>query len=288
MDKNKALAASIMWALSQDVITAYTYCQTFGLITDKTTDDEIDEKLKAGVNVLEKLVNMNIINKEGYVYTTFIDHVDKIPATVFKFLEDNGFPKEEIQKVVCIPEDRKPEVSTVVDDTSVWNDIFKVNPLTDVPLVVRIRHKTKMKREMVHCKAYLEASTIATYDGNEWKILPPYHKYDFSPLTDKDKIRENALVTHWRIPSKEELAIWAKQCDAINTYEELEVKVDPYNEINVYDGLVVASAVLYEKIESAKDIDETVVAKIENAYNVLIDLQAAIDKGGIHNALEEE
>jgi len=289
MNNNRALAASIMWALSQDVITAYTYCQTFGIITDKTPEEEIDKKLHEGITNLEKLVDLNIITREGYMYTTYIDHIDKVPSDIVKFLNDNGFPREEIQKVVFIPEDKKPEVSTVVDDPKVWNDIFKVDPLTDVPLVVRIRHKTKMKRKMVHCRAYLETSSIARYDGKEWTIIPPYHKYDFSPLTNRDKIKEDALVTHWRTANKEELLLWSKQCDSVNSYEQLEVNVDPYNEINVYDGLIIASALLYEKIETSREnLDENTLSKFENAYNVLIDLQAAIDKGGIHNAVDEK
>ena len=165
-------------------------------------------------------------------------------------------------------DDKKVVVSQILKEKRKWITTDTL-PEEGKPVVVRICHKTIYSGETDTERYPLEDIKVAKYIDAKWTIVPPFPKYDYSPLTKRDVIIDGAEVTHWAELEKDELVGWVTRFDLINKYEKLEIYVDPVNEPKVYRALTWGAAL----INQYGDPD------IKALASILYDLQHCIDFG---------
>lgn len=109
-------------------------------------------------------------------------------------------------------------------------------------------------------------------------IDPPFPKYDYSPLTNKEMLGVGTEVTHWAVPFEGELENWAHRLDFNRSYHHLKLEVDPENEEVVYRALLHGSSFIAnaggEEFAKCKPGEG-----MKMLYEILCDLQTCIDKG---------
>lgn len=154
-----------------------------------------------------------------------------------------------------------------MNDKRQWIDCNTNKPAINTPVTIRLCHTIKCVKE-TEIEIYpLEDVKIASYDGTKWKILPPYPKYDFSPLSCKENIKDDAIVSHWTVTTPNELTWWNERFDLIRSYDKLALSVDSNNEELVYRALLWGGAL----------INQYAPDELKYLSDVLYDLQHCID-----------
>lgn len=161
----------------------------------------------------------------------------------------------------------KKHISRIINNKRKWIDSKVNKPDLNTPVTVRLCHTTKCVKE-TEVEVYpIEDVKIASYDGTKWKILPPYPKYDYSPLSNKENIKENVVITHWSMTTSEELEWWNERFDLIRSYDKLELAVDNKNEELVYRALLWGASL----------INQHAPEELKYLSDILYDLQHCID-----------
>ena len=126
----------------------------------------------------------------------------------------------------------------------------------------------------------------------EWAIAPPFPKYDYSPLTNREKISDGSKVTHWRELMDGELDSWNVRFSVTGTYDTLKLSIDSEHEEKLYRSLTHGAAAMrvranelrymaHHKQKEDKNADVTDMIdeanKLEDFTTYLYDLQAVID-----------
>jgi len=152
-------------------------------------------------------------------------------------------------------------------DNPKWKSTNDELPSSSDPMVIQIRDKHSEKTDI----------KVATYSDGEWKILPPYPRFDFSPMSNYEHIDENAYVMEWRNITDDELSFWEHRFDKIRSYDTLEIHTDDKNAKDVYRALMWGAAL----IERHADNDNAYLA------DILYDLQHYMDiERGTNNGLD--
>lgn len=181
----------------------------------------------------------------------------------------------------------KKVVSNILLEKRKWIDVKDAVPSPGQLVVVRLLN-TKIIYGETDTEIYpAEDIKVANYakDYNNpeighWHIAAPYPKYDFSPLTSKDKLLDGTVVTHWAELEKGELEGWNTRFDPAFVYKKLILQVDEDHEEDVYRALMWGAAFI-DKIE--RDNPEA-----KKLVRILYDLQSVLDKGeGIDRTDEE-
>lgn len=182
-------------------------------------------------------------------------------------------------------ENKKKEISKILRETRDWHNIKDKLPDPGQKVVIRFVNKKFIYNETEDEIYYSEDIKVATCirDYNDpdniekctWSIEPPYPKYDYSPLSNKDKLLDGTVVTHWAIPDDEELEGWMTRFDLIGSYITLHIETDEDNDEDLYRALMWgASFIARSAPEAFNDPD----SKIKKYYEILCDLQNCMDK----------
>lgn len=161
----------------------------------------------------------------------------------------------------------KKVVSQLLKEKRNWIETEKETPKDIGAVVIRLCHRTAVSGETDTEIYPLEDIKVAKYVDENWYILPPHPKYDYSPLSKHEAILNDVDVTHWAVLEEGELIGWTTRLDRIGKYSNIELHVDPENEPHVYRALVYGSAF----------INKYGTPDIKPLANILYDLQHCID-----------
>lgn len=171
----------------------------------------------------------------------------------------------------------KKEISLILSEKRDWIDanIRKPDPkqlvvmrLTNPDIIFDENDDNIFRSEDIKIGEYYIPTS--SEDGNgEWLVYGPYPKYDYSILTNKSRLKEGTIVSHWAIPEDGELEGWSNRLNPIGSYKKMSIDVDEENEENVYRALLHGAAFISQAMEEDKDL--------EKLYIILCDLQACID-----------
>ena len=271
----------IRWIIAQDVFTK-EILQTAFALKDKAVDRLCN--LAEGLGLIQKFEV-----DSGLVYQSMVYELDDLSPKTMLALEQIGIDQVELTRLLDPSPESKNEASKILEDEIFdWQDITKVDPPENELVMVRIRHKTKLTKDYKTIRQYVEDLKVASYVNKNWKIEPPYPKYDFSLCSDRENIKEDCFVTHWAKITEEHIDAWHNRFHPINKYEDIVLKVDKTNEFQVYDALLVGGYAISELLRHAK-LDPVSTEKMKAAQTIFYDLQMVIDAGGeVHNAVEEK
>ena len=267
MNKNKNIghkifANCVMYILKHDTISAADLVNRFKL------------SIEAASNIIGTMELTSIIDnpdKNG-VYTVIAKSMDELNEGILCFLHDNGFSNEEINyafKALTIEE--KEEISNILLEERNWINADETKPDLDTAVVIRIVDKNKIQVETRSEVMYVEDIKIASWDGYNWYICPPFAKYDYSPLSSHSEINEGAIVTHWATPEEGEVNAWNTRFDRTSDYD-LKISVDSEHE-EIYRALLIGATYI-AKFGGVEFTECPENQGLKSAYNALYDMMS--------------
>lgn len=180
----------------------------------------------------------------------------------------------------------KEIVSNILREARPWRDATKVKPDPGQLVVIRITNPDIIYVETETEILPSEDMKIAKFNRNQdgvngiWVIEPPYPKFDYSPLSNKEQLYPGTMVTHWAVPEEGEIEGWKTRFNPSGIYKKLNIEVDDDHLELVYRALIWASA--YIQKANPDDPDAKRLA------SVLYDLQYVLDTGKPIELSDEE
>jgi len=176
-------------------------------------------------------------------------------------------------------------MSIVLEEAKNWIEVDKHLPNIDQRVIVRLCHSKVpfghkdiiMGGRQIREIYPFEDIKVGRYTPDGWVIDPPHPKYDYSPLSNKEKLKEHVNVTHWSIPGDEELEAWDTRFDRMREYDRLELKVDSEHEEEVFRALVCGASLI---TKYGGDEFQNINSDVRKYYEILCDLQQCIDSNG--------
>lgn len=188
---------------------------------------------------------------------------------------------------------KKKEISKILTDTTgdrKWISVKDKLPEPDQRVYIRFQNKQFVYAEDDKSIYYSEdlklAKCVRDYNDPDnmekcsWVIEPPYLKYDFSPLSQKDKLLQGSIVTHWSESTEEERDTWDNQDKPFGTYTKLRIEVDDQNEELMYKAIYHGVSTLgqYLMAIQAKFQEDINRAAAQGNVKAVHDLKDAMDK----------
>jgi hypothetical protein len=179
----------------------------------------------------------------------------------------------------------KKIVSNILANTKrEWIRVDQELPLEGEGVLIRFMDLTQILKETDTEIYPMEDMKMARfYPDGTWVLIGPHPLYDYSPMSNKSDLKENALVTHWSRATDEEWKAWGERLDPQHNYDCLQVVCSPDHQEKLYKALMQSAEVMRLMGEN-KEIDE----KSRNGYmescKYLYDLLAAMDFEGIGTA----
>lgn len=179
----------------------------------------------------------------------------------------------------------KHKLSMILDKNNgrEWIDINSSLPDLNNPVVIRITNENIIFAEDDENIIFAEDEKVAKRisdinnpDKFRWSIIPPWPKYDYSPLSSKDQLIDGTVVTHWSYLQSGELDGWNSRLDLLGDYNHLSIKVSADYEEIVYRSLLYGANMIARSVDGK--LDETSNELYAAMYAVLTDLQYCIDK----------
>ncbi len=275
----KMISELIVWAFHYDAITP----QMIMLKLNCTAD-----MANAIIITLHTLgiLNKNDPSNDAEPWIVMINRLQDIPNHMLNVLQADGHSLEEITEALKgLPKEKKKISSNILSDRAhEWTAVQDKAPEENIPIIIRICNPEKEFIETKTEIVYLEDTKIGLWDGNKWIICGPHPKYDFSPCSDKENLREGCNVTHWAKCSGTELKGWKSRLDPHHKYDHMYIDVDEDKIEDLYRSLILAcSCLAKEAIHYPKDHEVRI--KLEEAYGYICDFQAAFDRNGSINAI---
>lgn len=178
----------------------------------------------------------------------------------------------------------KKAVSIILNDpksTRKWIDIAERKPEPGVPVVVRIMNESITFAEddenIIYAEDMKVARRLVDIDkGKEsWYIEPPYTKYDYSPLSNRDKLSKGSVVTHWAETSDEEIGWWKSRLRPVGDYNHLSFNISNEYEELLYLAIINGASFIARSVNG--DLNDEGNEREAAMYGVLTDLQFCID-----------
>lgn len=265
------LANVIMYIFKHDTITGADLINRFKL------------SIEAATNIITTMGASGIIGpEEAGVHPVTVKYLDDINEGIVEFLNDHGFTKEMIVDAFkALPTEQKEEVSIILREDRNWRNADEVKPDFNIPVAIRMIDRSKIYTENRSEVLYAEDIKIALWDGEKWTIIPPYPKFDYSPLSKYSELNEGVIVSHWGDIMVEELNAWQRRFDRFHGYK-LKIEVDPDYEEEVYRALMWGAAYI-SKFGGPDFNNDDPENSLRKMYTTLCDMQACMDT---HN--EEE
>ena len=99
------------------------------------------------------------------------------------------------------------------DKNKYWISTSICLPRENTPVMFIIRHNSTVTDSTETEEYMLEDVKIGKLVDSKWIVLPPYPKYDYSPLSKKANILPDATVVYWATVSEEDLIGWETRFD---------------------------------------------------------------------------
>ena len=249
---------------------------------DQTCAADIISRFKLSIeatnNIIETMCAANIIepvNDEG-INIVKAKCFSDINDGIIEFLNNNGFSNEEINDAFkSLTTEEKEEVSIILTEKRDWVDALTTKPDVDIPVVVRLVNKNLIYTENRSEVFYAEDIKIAQWDGEKWTIIPPYPKYDYSPITKFGNLNEGTIVSHWAEVGNDELESWKNRFNRFSDFN-MKIEIDPEYEEDVYRALMWGAA--YISKFGGPDFNACPSGEgLKKMYETLCDMQACID-----------
>lgn len=178
----------------------------------------------------------------------------------------------------------KKIVSNILMEPRKWIDVLEKKPPEDVPVVIRLCNENIIVAEDDENVIYAEDIKIGRLVDNEtgFKIDAPFPRFDFSPLSDQENIKEGTSVTHWAYPSEGELEAWYTRFQPFREYKHLCIQVDDDNIKDVYRALLFGASSIsrlynFNPTQVPHEDASEDIKELYRFYEVLCDLQSYID-----------
>lgn len=202
--------------------------------------------------------------------------IEELNGAMVEFLNEQGYDNEDIEDCfISLPTEEKLEISHILTDNHEWIASNIIQPTIAIPTILRLVNKNDIIYQNNREVRYAEDMKVGQWDGEKWNILPPYPKYDYSPLSHMSEISEGVEVTHIADITIEELDAWTSRTDRVYDYS-MKIKIDPKYEEDVYHSLMWGSAYISRLINQAATKDE--FDRLNKVYEILCDMQACIDQ----------
>lgn len=169
----------------------------------------------------------------------------------------------------------KQEIHNILNEKRFWKRVEDEKPDEGQLVVIRIVNPDRVAWEDDNRYYLLEDIMVAQLKDGVWMIEGPFHKYNYSPLTDRANLKEGTVVSHWAVPDDGEVDNWHKRLEYFNKYDELVLKVDPEHEEQVYRSLMWGAAFIEEVYSDATDKEHR--DELQQFFKTLKDLQYTID-----------
>lgn len=277
----KIIADAIFKTMSKPVVTI----SMMKLWHPFLTDDTIGQLMTA----MEQLSVITRLSNGDYRVNPR-DLKDLIPPVSWLLVTEGRYKPEEIEeKLKNLPPLDKQKVSGILTSEKspyTWIDVNETMPPVGKPVAIRFVDPNKTYGETFDIILEAEDMKIATVDekGN-WKILPPFPLFDYSPLSNKENINKECTVTHWTEVSDEEMNGWNTRFNPLGRYKLLNIEVDKDHQELVYKSLLWASHFIKNAIEN--NVNPESAPELTQYYNTLADLQCCMDSGKPLSNIEE-
>lgn len=212
----------------------------------------------------------------------------KIPDELYENLI-KFYSEEEIENVRRSNVEHKIEVSKILDEIDFdWNNIDTSLPEAGKTYLIRIENRNSICSESRLEIAYVENIYLATYDGKEFSICPPYVVCDLRGMTDKSKVlddNDNISITHFAEAPDEAIKAWKDRLKIVGNYNQLSLLVDDEHEKDVYSTLAFIAGTISEILERMRNTD--LFEDLVKSYKLIKDLQTVMDIGGKYSPADE-
>ena len=226
------------------------------------------------------LVEINQYGENDIAFFPAVQSYFEIPAPVKSMFKELCMSDDDMRVMMLEKKFAdKTEDSAILHSSRgfPWYEVAVGYPEENQPVVIRIKNPNRIAYEGKDDYTYVEDVKIASWNGKEWKIRPPFPKYDMSPCSDHENVIDGCVVTHWAEATEDEIENWDKRFDYLNQYDHLEIKVDKKHHRDVYMALLYGAAAL-DKVIHAIDPNSSDRELLLNDYRILCDLQACMDK----------
>lgn len=181
---------------------------------------------------------------------------------------------------------KKNVVSNILHEPRDWKNANEVKPEVGQQVVIRMMNPTIIFTENETEIYPSEDMKIGEYIRNAsdpstgiWVVSPPYPRFDYSPLSTKDQLNEETIVTHWAVPEPGEIEGWNTRFNQVNIYKKLNIEVDEEHLELVYRALIWGAAFIQKVNEEPE---------AQYLASVLYDLQSILDSGKPIDLTDEE
>lgn len=157
---------------------------------------------------------------------------------------------------------KKKKISKILNEDRGWHNVKDKLPPIDKPVVIRFINPKfvyyETETEIYLAEDYKIAQCLRDYNDPDniekcsWNIIPPYPKFDYSPMSRKDKLLEGVIVTHWTEASDEDLLSWKSRFNIIDSYLTLKVEIDDDHAEVLYHTLMYANAMIGNAYDKEK------------------------------------
>ena len=189
---------------------------------------------------------------------------------------EDQYPNEIFIDKTKMATEGKPRYSPVLAQEREWIPVKDQLPGDAQPVLIRLLHPNDLSGEDEKYLFCLEDIMIGAHCDGNWYICPPFPKYDYSRLSNKQNINDGIEVTHWAVPKDTEIKGWDSRFDRIREYEKLVLEVDSKNEEDVYRALMWAGHFI--AMAAGPDFNNK-ESDMRKWYEIICDLQNAIDQG---------
>lgn len=176
---------------------------------------------------------------------------------------------------------KKKIISHILEEDREWFDSREKKPNPNQRVIMRLWNPhiiyNETDTEIYPSEDAKIGRYVSGYKSIEgaWYVDPPFFRYDYSPLSNKEKLNPDTIVTHWAIPTEKELDAWDHMFEQINLFKKLNLEVDQEHEEDVYRALMFGSR--YIQLCCQDDPEALRLATILYDLQYVIDTRKSID-----------
>jgi len=189
------------------------------------------------------------------------------------------------------------KVSRILKESREWFDVREKLPEEGREVVIRLCDESQdFGMDGDGNVAVAEDMKLGMYKDGKWAIVPPYPKFDYSPLSNGPNISEGVVVTHWAVPKEAtendigEVEAWKSRFQISGRYKHFVIEIDKEHEELLYRACSWGAAALRGLVGETEESMPLI--------GILWDIQALMDQdacikhgeiiedGGLRKSLE--
>lgn len=264
---SKIFGDFIFWAIQHEFITREMIKLKYGDIGENAINESLDILLEAEI--------IRDISKVQLVIEPTVPE-DLHPMVLELMINSGHSPAEISEAFEGLPLAKKKRTSNILmDNTHKWKSVDDKSLEENTEYVVRIVNPEKIYLQTRLEVIYVEDVKIAKKVNGEWELVGPHPRYDFSPCSNKDKLKDGCKITHFAPVNDDQLNGWKHRFDLHHDYSTLNIEVDKNHDFDVYHSLIIAAGCVMKEYQCSDD--NGMKDKLMAAYVTLCDLQSVMD-----------